>query len=82
MVFVMDRSASPLTIAREPPVVETDWLVPEGGLEALVLGSLETRYVPDAQLGVVVNWTVRVPLLAIEPPDIRMKPPVTRTGVS
>ena len=52
-VFVMDRSASPAAIVRDPPVVETDWLVPDGGLLALVLGSLETRYVPDTQFGVV-----------------------------
>ena len=63
-VFVMDRSASPPAIVRDPPVVETDWFVPDGGLVAFVLGVLETRYVPDTQLGVVLNWTVREPLLA------------------
>ena len=36
-------------------MVETDWFVPEGGLLALVLGSDETRYVPDVQFGVVLN---------------------------
>ena len=56
--------------------------MPDGGLVAFVLGSDETRYVPDVQFGVVVNWTVRVPLFAIEPPDSRMKPSVTRIGVS
>ena len=81
-VFVMDRSASPATIDRDPPVVETDWLVPEGGLLALVLGAVETVYVPDTQLGVVLNWTVMKPLFAIEPPDMRMKPSVIKMGVS
>src|SRR5438874_9447962 len=66
----------------EPPVVETDWFVPEGGFEAFRLGSEETRYVPEVQFGVVVNCTVREPLTAIWPPLRRMKPSVTTTGVS
>ena len=74
---MIDRSASPAATVSEPPVVETDWFVPDGGLDAFVLGSIETRYVPDAQFGVVVNCTVKKPLFAIEPPDSRMKPSVT-----
>ena len=65
-VFVIDRSASPAATVSDPPVVETDWFVPDGGLVALVLGSDETRYVPDVQFGVVVNCTVSVPLVAID----------------
>ena len=42
-VLVIDRSASPAATVSDPPVVETDWLVPEGGLIAFVLGSDETR---------------------------------------
>ncbi len=64
-VLVIDRSASPAATVREPPVVETDWFVPEGGLDAFVLGSDEIRYVPDVQFGVVVNSTVRKPLFGI-----------------
>lgn len=76
-VFVIDRSASPAAMVNEPPVVETDWFVPEGGLLALVLGSDETRYVPDVQFGVVLNWTVRKPLSGIDPPGRRINPSVT-----
>ena len=54
-VFVIDRSARPAATVIEPPVVETDWFVPDGGLVALVLGSLETRYVPDVQFGVTLK---------------------------
>ena len=79
-VFVIDRSARPAAMVSDPPVVETDWFVPWGGLVALVLGSDETVYVPDTQFGVVVKVTVRVPLLAIEPLDRRMNPSVTTAG--
>ena len=80
--MVIERFARPAATVKEPPVVETDWFVPEGGLLAFVLGSDETRYVPDVQFGVVLNVTVRVPLVAIEPPERRINPSVTRTGVS
>jgi hypothetical protein len=42
-------------IGRDPPTVDTDWFVFEGGLLLLVAGVVETRYVPVAQLGVVLN---------------------------
>jgi hypothetical protein len=76
-VFVIDRSARPPAMVSDPPLVDTDWFVPEGGLLAFVLGSDETRYVPDVQFGVTLNWTVTKPLFGIEPPGIRMNPSVT-----
>ena len=78
---MIDKLARPAATVNEPPVVDTDWLVPDGGLLALVLGVDDRRYVPDVQFGVVLKVTVRVPLFAIEPPARRINPSVTRMGV-
>src|SRR5436189_3827863 len=76
--LLSERSALPAITFSEPPLVETDWFVPEGGFVAFVLGVDETVYVPDVQFGVVVNWTVtEPPSPASWPPGIRMKPSVT-----
>ena len=40
--MVIERSARPAATEREPPVVDTDWLVVAGGFVAFVEGEVET----------------------------------------